>query len=503
MNKEYVNKLLTNSSFLFGRMIVVMAVSLFTSRLIIINLGVSNFGIFTYINNIIFLIGFLGTAMYSTSHRYFSRELLKSDNTLLLNIFNKIFSIQIVISFFIFLIIELLFFVLISKRYIIIEKSFFRSFILITLLSLNFITSFLIVPFSSLILSAEFNKFFAIFSLIESLFKLLIAHFISNIYSNKLLIYSFLIFCISIISLLLHYTYCRFKFSRLKLKFIWDTNFSNNVFKNFSWNAFSDLAYSLYGPGLSFLLGSFYGPITNASTGVAFQVIGSLNSVVKTFQTALNTQILKSFSINKMLFRNYIFNGSAISFFIVLLTTIPFYFETNWILNKWLIIIPKYSELFIKQLILIILVESFVGPLTSGATAINKLKLFHGISSIFIFLIFPVSLLALLLDLNIGYIFYIGLFFSTVAMISRTHCLSILLHLDYRYFYNNLFKNIITVFILSFLLCFLFHYFTLSLIDPLTRCFIYYSISVCVIWFFGIKKKEKIVLLKYIKSQKW
>ena len=80
--------------------------------------------------------------------------------------------------------------------------------------------------------------------------------------------------------------------------------------------------------GINVLINLFFSTIVNAARGIAYQIDGIIRNFVANFQTAMNPQIVKSFSVgdfSKM--HSFIYLGSKISFFILYVLSIPIIFN--------------------------------------------------------------------------------------------------------------------------------------------------------------------------------
>ena len=64
-----------NTLMLYFRMILLMGVSLYTSRIVLEVLGVEDFGIYNIVGGIVVMFGFLNTAMSTATQRFLSFEL--------------------------------------------------------------------------------------------------------------------------------------------------------------------------------------------------------------------------------------------------------------------------------------------------------------------------------------------------------------------------------------------------------------------------------------------
>ena len=68
-----------NTLFLYMRMLLIMAVSLYTSRVVLNALGVEDYGIYNVVGGVVAMFAFLNGALVTTTQRYLTFELGKGD----------------------------------------------------------------------------------------------------------------------------------------------------------------------------------------------------------------------------------------------------------------------------------------------------------------------------------------------------------------------------------------------------------------------------------------
>ena len=95
-----------NTLLLYFRMLVTMAVSLYTSRVVLNILGVEDFGIYNVVGGIVAMFGFINGSMTSATQRYLTFELGQNNRTQLTKVFSTSLSIHAIISFLIIVLAE-------------------------------------------------------------------------------------------------------------------------------------------------------------------------------------------------------------------------------------------------------------------------------------------------------------------------------------------------------------------------------------------------------------
>lgn len=87
-----------NTLLLYVRMLFTMAISLYTSRVVLNTLGVTDYGIYNVVGGVISLLGFMTNSMSAASSRYITYDLGKGDIALMKRTFGNIISIHLILS---------------------------------------------------------------------------------------------------------------------------------------------------------------------------------------------------------------------------------------------------------------------------------------------------------------------------------------------------------------------------------------------------------------------
>ena len=93
-----------NTILLYIRMFFIMAVTLFTSRVVLNTLGVVDFGIYNVVGGVVAMMGILNGAMAVSTQRYLTFELGRGDMVRL----NQVFSVCLTIFFLLSVIVVIL-----------------------------------------------------------------------------------------------------------------------------------------------------------------------------------------------------------------------------------------------------------------------------------------------------------------------------------------------------------------------------------------------------------
>ena len=95
-----------NTLLLYVRMIFLLLISLFTSRVILQTLGVEDYGIYNVVGGVVTMFAFLNTAMAGSTQRFLNFDLAKNDITELNDTFNTSLLIHSIIAIIVIILVE-------------------------------------------------------------------------------------------------------------------------------------------------------------------------------------------------------------------------------------------------------------------------------------------------------------------------------------------------------------------------------------------------------------
>ena len=410
-----------NTLMLYFRMFMVMGVSLYTSRIVLEQLGTVDYGIYSAVGSIVVLLTFLDGAMSLSTVRFLSFALGRNDTAGASRIFRTAFSIHIILSLIILLLAETLGLWFLN-HYMKIPPSQLSAANWVYQCTLaSFIFSILRSPVSSVVIAHEKMKIFAVLSVLEVVMKLMVALSLTLILADKLKAYAILNLGAVIVFTAINVIYCSRYFPECRsFRPIYDKEMFRPMTRFMSWSIFGHLSWIGKNQGCNILLNLFFGPVVNAAYALAAQVNAALNGFVQNFTTAINPRITKTYSSGEFgQSERLIIYGSKISFYLLLILSFPILIATKPILRIWLATPPPDTAVFIQLVIINSLIESFTYCLGAGIRATGEVKLYEIIVGSIHFAILPLAYVALYYGLNPQSIFIIMIILSCVALCAR------------------------------------------------------------------------------------
>jgi O-antigen/teichoic acid export membrane protein len=277
-NNSVSNKrILKNTLFLYCRMIIVLLVSLYATRVILNVLGVTDYGIYNVVAGFVSMFSFLNSAMNNTTQRYLNYERGRGDLNSLSNVFNTSCQIQAIIAVVTLLLLEVFGVWYINNIMIIPQERIIAANWVFQFSSLSLVLLILQIPYSADIISHERMDYYALISIIDVVVKLLIVIVLPCLSYDKLFVYGLLSFVLSLINFLLFYIYSNRNFVEVKLRFEFDRELFKTMLSFSGWNMLGAIAYTIQGQGLNVLVNSFFGPVVNAARAIAFQIHAAIS----------------------------------------------------------------------------------------------------------------------------------------------------------------------------------------------------------------------------------
>jgi len=390
--QENDKRIAKNTLLLYFRMLLTMAVSLYTSRVVLNTLGVDDFGIYGVVGGIIAMFGFLNTSMAGATSRFITFELGKKDYERLAKTFSAALTVHFIIAIIILLIGETAGLWWLEHKLVIAPDRMDAArwvFHLSVLASMINITQ---APYNAAIIAHERMSVYAYVEILNSLLKLGIVYLLVVGNFDKLILYAVLTLCVTIIITTIYKIYCTRNFAESHYKFRWDKEIIKPMIAFSGWDLCGSFSYLSKTQGINILLNLFFGTIVNAAYGISTTIQAVINQFSSNFMTAVRPQITKLYANNEIeKMQRLMFNASKISFFLIFLLSLPLIIETKFILEIWLIRVPDYAIPFCRLLLLTLWISAMFIPVQYAVQATGKIKrMTLTISTVYI-LVLPIS----------------------------------------------------------------------------------------------------------------
>lgn len=414
-----------NTLLLYVRMLFTMAVSLFTSRVILNTLGVEDYGINNVVGGIVTMFSVLSGSLSSSISRFITFELGKRNIERLKTIFSTGVNIQLGMSVLIIIIAEAVgIWFLNAKMNIPADRMVAANWVFQCAI-LTFVLNLLSVPYNAAIIAHEKMSAFAYISVVEVTLKLIIVYMLTISPFDRLKTYAVLLLLVGAIVRFVYGYYCKRHFEECTYHFILDKPVLKEMTGFAGWNFLGNGAYMLNTQGVNILMNLYFGVAVNAARGVATQVDAALKQFVNNFTTAVNPQITKSYAQGDLDYMHKLVCRSAkFSAFLMMFFAVPIILETNTILTIWLKTVPDYAVIFLQWIIISSFMDTVLAnSLVTSMFATGKIKRYQIIVTTVGCLVFPLSWIAFKLGFEpqVGYILYFIIY--TILLFVRLYLL--------------------------------------------------------------------------------
>lgn len=414
-----------NTLFLYLRMFLTMAVSLYTVRVVIKTLTVQDYGIYGAVGGVILSFGFISGVLANASQRYFSYELGKGEKGKVQEAFSTIFFTYIGISFLIAFIAETVGLWFLDNKMIIPDGRGEAALWVFQFALLSFIVTIIANPYQAIIIAYEKMNLYAYLSILDVTLKLLIVYALMVFEIDKLKLYSVLMFVVCLITNAIYILYCRFKYSDTKLMFHIDRAMIKSVFSYSSWTLFGSISGICNTQGMNLVLNTFFGPVANAAYSVSSQVYHSVGLFANNFYVAVKPPLIKNYSAGNFDYVLKLFSFSSKAMFVLLFVVIlPLLVCTHEILQLWLGQIGDYMVVFVQLSLIYTIILTISYPITAIVQASGNVKCYHGIVDSFTLLALPVMYILFRNGVNASYAYVVSIIIFGIAHFLRVFVLS-------------------------------------------------------------------------------
>lgn len=377
-------------------MLAVMAISLYTSRIILQNLGVMDYGLYSVVGGIAVTFMFLNTAMNSSTQRYLTISIGKGEDEELHKVFNVSNVIHFLIGIIIVVVCEIFGLWFIFNKMTIPDG---RETAVLWTFQLSLIAVFVTiisVPYNALLISREKMSAFAYISIADVIFKLFIAYIISIVHFDRLIFYALLIVISQILIRMLYVIYCKRNFRECSFKFYKFDSLYKDMTIFASWGLLGHIAWIINTSVQDMLLNVFFTPVINAARGLAIKVTNAVSGFSDNFQTAVSPQITKAYAVGNIE-RTYslIYNSTRFSFYLLWILSLPLILCMDEILGIWLTEVPPYTSIFLTLVLVHNIIASGANPLNMAIRAKGQIKYPEIFGGLILILNLPLSYIAL------------------------------------------------------------------------------------------------------------
>lgn len=439
-----------NTLLLYFRMLFMMAVSLYTSRVVLNALGVEDFGIYNVVGGVVAMFSMLSGSLSSAITRFLTYELGTGNRENLKKIFSSSVTIQIGLAVLIVLLAEAIGVWFLNMKMNIPDTRMTAANWVFQFSILTFAINLVSVPYNATIIAHERMSAFAYISILEAIGKLAIAFLIVISPIDKLIFYAILMCAVALVIRFAYGIYCKKHFEECTYHFIFDKELLKRMFGFAGWNFIGATSAVLRDQGGNVVINLFCGPAANAARGIAFQVNTAISGFVTNFMTALNPQITKSYAAgDRKYMMTLIFQGARLSFYMLLLLSLPVLINTHYILGLWLKIVPDHAVLFVQLVLVFAMSESISNPLITAMLATGHIRNYQLVVGGLQMMNLPVSYILLRMGMFPEVVIVVAIVISQCCLAARLLMLRGMIGLSVRKYMKKVYMNVLAVTVIA------------------------------------------------------
>lgn len=371
---DTVRRLSKNTIFLYIRMIFLMIINLYASRVLLKTLGVNDFGVYSVVGSITATFYSLRSVFSEAIQRYLNYEKGKGNADGEKQIFNIAVVLHVAIAFAFVFLVEVGGLWLLDKKLVIDADRIGAAYRVFHFSVLSSFLSILIIPYDALIIANEKMNIYAWVSMADGILKLMIVLGLPFLSCDKLVSYAALLALVPLLNLVFYVIYCH-RFRECRYEFAFERSKMKEVFSFSGWSFGGNLVYTLTHEGLNLLINMFGGVVNNAARNIAYQVRSAVNQVSNNTLLASKPYLLQNAAL---LGREELLKTTSkiarVNFFIMSITCAPIVCFCQQLLTLWLGEVPENSVIFTQLVVIGVWIRSLHGPLGLFYMGVGKIK---------------------------------------------------------------------------------------------------------------------------------
>lgn len=499
------NKIIArNAIYMYIRMLVMILVSLYTTRVVLETLGIDDYGLYNVVGSIVVFFSFINSGLAGATKRYILAELAVGDIESQRKVFSRTIDAHLFIIAIVIIAGETIGLWVLYHAMKIPDSRMYAALIVYQASLLTAVVGIMQSPFSSVIISYERMSIYAYLSILDVILKLGIVFVVRYIDGDKLIWYAILLSGIAIFDIVIYYSYCRSHFDLCRYVKSKDKATFSSILKYVGWTVFGSGANVLSKQGVNILVNNFFTVAVNAAMGISNMIVNVATQFVSNLQVVFAPQLTKNYiSRDDVLLMRLLFQSSRYTSYLILIILIPITFVLSDILEIWLDTYPKYTEEFCILTLFCVYIESVSMPLVTIITAEKNIRNYQ----LYISFLYLCNFIICWLILFIGSLPYIVMIVRCVIDIvivgvrlwlvrKKVECFSIIEWCKEVYFKS------VFIMLLSVPLIFLFNF--LPIESSFSRFITYGGISVlwvaCIIYVIGFSKTERVYIINQLKK---
>lgn len=381
-----------NTLFLYLRMLLLMLIGLFTSRIVLNALGVDDYGTYNVVYGLVMMFSIVSNSVSNAVNRFLTYSLGHEEGKDTHRIFSSSLIIMAGMSLLLILLAETVGLWYLRTKMILPEGRENAAFWVMQCCTMLMIVQFFSIPFNAVIIAHEQMKAFAGISILEAVLKLAVAFALRLSGSDKLILYAILMAAVALAIRGTYALYCKRHFEEARGRLVWDKDSLKKMLSFSGWSFLGNGTVVLNTKGIDLLTNQFFGVAINASRGIAGQVENITKQFVTNFLLALNPQIIKSWAGGNVSYcHELVAKGCKFSILIMMMFAVPMCFEGEQVLYLWLGQVPAHAVQFSVLTLFCVIVDMMANSVFQMILANGKVAAYYIVTSAISLLTFALA----------------------------------------------------------------------------------------------------------------
>ena len=393
MSENYDKKrIIKNSGLLYVRMLFTMWLNLWTTRLVLANLGVEDMGVYGVVGSIVSMFTILTGGVTNAVQRFITYEMGRKDGNVN-DVFCTSLNVIFILSAIMLLLLETVGLWFLNNKVDIPLQSMPAAQWVFQLSIITCIFNVISIPYNSLIIAHERMNAFAAISILQVVLSCIAAYSLAYL-SNRLLLYAVMMAIIGVFIRLVYQWYCVRHFPESKYHLVIDKGKLRQMLGFAGVSTISGVLYIIASQGIVLIINWTFGVALNAVYTIAIQLKNSILSFGLNIQRAISPQITKTYASGEIeSHKKLVYSGSKMMVYMVFLIMIPFLFRTEYVMHLWLGDVPAHAVVFAKCAVFISLIYAVFEPICTAVYATSRITRFMLIPNTAFLLVLPISYL--------------------------------------------------------------------------------------------------------------
>lgn len=492
-NSEANKRIVRNAMLLYIRMGVMMIISFFTARITLEALGVVDYGINNVVGGLVSMFSLISSSLSSSVSRFITFGLGKGDKKELNTIFSTSVNIHIILAIIVVIAIETIGVWFLNNKMVIPADRLTAAHWVLQCSTFMFAIGLLSVPYNATIIAHERMDVYAYFTLFDAFSRLAIVFAIKYYGGDKLILLAIISLIPSLIKQFYYWHFSKRNFEECTYHTVWDKKIFKEMFGFAGWNFIGNSATIMKGQGINIVINMFVGPAVNAARGISTQISSIIGQFVRNFMVALDPQITKEYaSGNFVRMHSLISNGTRLSYYLLLVLSIPLMIEIESILYIWLGQVPEHTVWFARLAIMLNLSDLLSDSLDTAQKASGKIRNYEITVNGVAIINLPLSYVLLRLGCIPEVTYIVSIAISQTCLFLRLYFLRKSISLSLRQFIYGVYIKVIYISAIAVFVPLLFHFIIENqYIRLISVCAVSVLTSTTTIYFLGCNKEER------------